>query len=387
MRSQYNNIQQYLISVEDRIRDYKEYYQGKITYPSIYGAEWREYIRDNYPNILQGCTSENVFRSAVDIYRNALTPHYLSSLSNNTHKWMNTLIIQGETVIVKDKGGNLFLPENPCAILTDGNNVTAMIRSMSIADSISYITFVSNDGGASVWGCSIEDVQDSPQPEDYHLIAEETGYQLAYVTTGDTQFGAGLAAIQDRINHSIINQTIIAEMYARPFWYLLNTTLPPHNPYLAAEEQAPLASKSTGSSGRIFVTSSQGPFGQLMPPTIQDMIDYHDSLIDKVSNSTGIPQYYIHPGKGTPPTGVALKILTTRFNQAITSMREVMLSGIRGILDPDVNEDYLWPNLDEILQDSTDAHGLALSQMGYPLEYIASVVTPGVDLTAYGDDM
>jgi hypothetical protein len=50
------------------------------------------------------------------------------------------------------------------------------------------------------------------------------------------------------------------------------------------------------------------------------------------------------------------------------------------------NDFELWNTSDDLLQESLDAHGIALSQMGYPLEYIAEVVTPGVDLADYEDD-
>ena len=46
----------------------------------------------------------------------------------------------------------------------------------------------------------------------------------------------------------------------------------------------------------------------------------------------------------------------------------------------------MWNTTDDLLQERLDAHGLALTQMGYPLEYVAEVVTPGVDLAGYGDD-
>ena len=204
------------------------------------------------------------------------------------------------------------------------------------------------------------------------------------------------------MNHSIIDQTVIAEMYARPFWYLLNVSLPPDNPYLpkTAGDMDDLLRERDGSgaAGRIFTTSSEGPFGQLDPPTISDMIAYHDSIIDKVSQSSGIPQHYFKPGEGTPPTGVALKVLSKRFNNKIARMRDDLtpemerlatLLGVERTAQMDGRDGAgfeLWNTTDDLLQESLDAHGLALSQMGYPLQYIAEVVTPGVNLADYEDD-
>ena len=53
---------------------------------------------------------------------------------------------------------------------------------------------------------------------------------------------------------------------------------------------------------------------------------------------------------------------------------------------PAAGELKLWPSSDDLLQDAIDAHGLALTTMGYPLEYVSEVVTPGVDLDDYLDD-
>lgn len=153
-----------------------------------------------------------------------------------------------------------------------------------------------------------------------------------------------------------------------------------------------------GASGRIFTTSSDGPFGQLNPPTIGDMIAYHDSIIDKVSQSSGIPQHYFKPGQGVPPTGVALKVLSKRFNNKIARMRDNLdpvleeLAALLGVertievKDSAEKEFAIWNTEDDLLQEAADAHGIALSTMGYPLPYIAEVVTPGVDLEDYEDD-
>ena len=55
-------------------------------------------------------------------------------------------------------------------------------------------------------------------------------------------------------------------------------------------------------------------------------------------------------------------------------------------VDAGEDELHLWDTSDDLLQEALDAHGEALFRMGYPLEYIAEVVTPGVNLDDYMDD-
>ena len=108
------------------------------------------------------------------------------------------------------------------------------------------------------------------------------------------------------------------------FWYLLNTELPVKNPYMpAAQPEENLKEKDVkGTGARVFVTSSEGPFGQLEPPTLTDMVTYHDSIISKVSQSSGIPEFYFKPGSGEVPSGAALKVLSKRSNNQIGRIRD-----------------------------------------------------------------
>ena len=72
----------------------------------------------------------------------------------------------------------------------------------------------------------------------------------------------------------------------------------------------------------VFLCQPNNPTGQLTPPDMSSMVSYHDSLVDKVPMNTGIPAHYFKPGEGTPPTGVALKVLSKRFNNRISRIRE-----------------------------------------------------------------
>lgn len=391
------------------------YYNGKMSY-ALHGKKWEEYVAEAFPDIKDQQTSENVYKGVIDLYAENLVPvpKELRGFSN----CLVPLLSRGECVVVVDSARTPHFAEH-YEMISDGKYTVAAIYTRSLETMQDFVTFAYSNGTTRLYAKAIPEDMSAATAEGYSFVEELTGNELFRFALDDKGFGASLAALQDRVNHSIIDQTVVAEMYARPFWYLLNVELPPTNPYLKQQPKsdAMQEQKGDGGSGRIFTTSSEGPFGQLDPPTIGDMINYHDSIVDKVSQTTGIPQYYFKPGSGTPPTGVALKVLSKRFNNKIARMREDLepemerLAALLGVaktveVEPDkqaakakpsIEGDEpkddtpdmtyeLWNTSDDLLQESLDAHGISLSQMGYPLEYIASVVTPGVDLDDYMDD-
>lgn len=378
---------------------FSAYYNGKMSY-ALRGKAWDEYVAENFPDLKNMDTSENVYKAVIDLYAENLVPvpEELRGFSNV----LVPLLSRGECPVVVDSAGTPHFPEH-FEMISDGKFTVAAIYTRSIETMQDFITFAYSNGTTRLFAKDIPEDFTSATPEGYTFVEEKTGNELFRFALDDKGFGAVMAAIQDRVNHSILDQTVIAEMYARPFWYLLNFEQPPINPYLRTQpsETEALQEQKNGASGRIFTTSSEGPFGQLTPPTISDMIGYHDSITDKVSQSSGIPQYYFKPGTGTPPTGVALKVLSKRFNNKIARMREDLtpelerLAALLGVPKTADEKDAegkevkvyeLWNTSDDLLQESLDAHGISLSQMGYPLSYIAEVVTPGVDLDDYEDD-
>lgn len=379
---------------------FSSYYNGKMSY-ALRGKAWDEYVAENFPDLKNMDTSENVYKAVIDLYAENLVPvpEELRGFSNV----LVPLLSRGECVVVVDSARTPHFPEH-FEVISDGSFTVAAIWTRSLEKMQDFITFVYSDGRTRLFAKEVPKDFTAATPEGYQHVEDGTGSDLFRFALDDKGFGSVMAAIQDRVNHSILDQTVIAEMYARPFWYLLNFEQPPVNPYLPSqptEQEALHEQKGDGTSGRIFTTSSEGPFGQLVPPTIGDMIEYHDSITDKVSQSSGIPQYYFKPGTGTPPTGVALKVLSKRFNNKIARMREDLtpemerLAALLGVektaeekdAEGKVEKVYeLWNTSDDLLQESLDAHGISLSQMGYPLAYIAEVVTPGVDLDDYEDD-
>ena len=396
---------------------YTAYQNGKMSY-KLAGQDWETYVVQAFPNLKGQATSENIFKTVVDLYAENLVPvpKELKGFSNI----LFPLLTRGEAPVLVDPAGTPHFPEH-FEMMSDGTFTIACLFTRSLVTMTDNVIFAYSDGRTRLFRKPIPDDFAPADKTGYAFVEEVSGNELFRFALDDKGFGATLAALQDRVNHSILDQTVIAEMYARPFWYLLNVELPPKNPYLpptvATDDEALTEQKKLGGSGRVFTTSAGGPFGQLTPPTIQDMVAYHDSIINKVPLTTGIPAHYFKPGEGTPPTGVALKVLSKRFNNRISRIRDDLedelirlcdLLGVEktvevktdkptkgtedqleGLEEPeeDVEMEYqLWNTDDDLLQESLDAHGIALSTMGYPLAYIAEVVTPGVDLDDYEDD-
>lgn len=384
-------IEAYLLAQDSKT--YTAYYNGKMPI-KLAGKEWKKHVEETFPDIEDSQTSENIFKDVIDLYVSNLmpTPHDLKGFGDT----LVPLLCRGEAPVLVMADGTVSYPER-YEMLSDGDYVAAVIYTRSLQRMEDYATFAYSDGTTRLFSKAVPDDFAAADKIGYKFVEEKHGATLYRFALDDKGMGGALAALQDRTNHSVLDQTVVAEMYARPFWYLLNTELPVKNPYLPAGMQpggdALKEQKTDGASGRVFVTSSEGPFGQLTPPTLGDMVDYHDSIISKVSQSTGIPEFYFKPGGGQAPSGVSLKVLSRRFNNKIGRIRDSIEDQLRdlatqtGVSKAEGDEELvLWDNTDDLLQEALDAHGEALFRMGYPLDYIAEVVTPGVDLDDYMDD-
>lgn len=398
---------------------YTAYHNGKMSY-KLAGADWETYVIQAFPNLKGQNTSENIFKTVIDLYAENLVPvpEELRGFSNI----LFPLLARGEAPVLVTPDGVPHFPEH-FEMMSDGVFTIAAIFTRSLAKMEDYVTFAYSDGVCRLFAKPVPSDFSPPDKSGYAFVEQTVRNDLFRFALDDKGFGATLAALQDRVNHSILDQTVIAEMYARPFWYLLGVSLPPKNPYLPASvaqgSDAMEEQKDLGASGRIFTSSGEGPFGQLDPPSMTDMVAYHDSIVDKVPLTTGIPGHYFKPGEGTPPTGVALKVLSKRFNTRIARIRDDLKPELERLCDllgvektvevkkdspkpederkddqlegleqeEEVEMEYeLWNTDDDLLQESLDAHGISLSTMGYPLSYIAEVVTPGVDLDDYEEE-
>lgn len=386
-----SRIEAFLLNQESTT--YTAYYNGKMSI-RLAGTEWKKHVEDTFPDVESQQTSENVFKDVIDLYVSSImpTPHELQKFSDT----LVPLLCRGEAPVLVMADGTVSFPER-YEMLSDGDYDVAAIFTRSLSKMEDYVTFATSDGTTRLYSKPVPPDFSPADKLGYQFVEEKHGATLFRFALDDKGMGGSLAALQDRTNHSILDQTVVAEMYARPFWYLLNTELPVKNPYLPAGMQpdgdALKERKTDGASGRVFVTSSEGPFGQLTPPTLGDMVNYHDSLISKVSQSTGIPEFYLKPGSGQAPSGVALKVLSRRYNNKVARIRESIedqlrdLATLMGVKPKEGDTELvLWDSTDDLLQEALDDHGEALFRMGYPLEYIAEVVTPGVDLDDYLDD-
>lgn len=371
---------------------YTAYYNGKMSF-KLAGEEWKKGVLETFPDIESQQTSENIFKDVIDLYVSNLmpTPHELKNFGDT----LVPLLCRGEAVVLVMADGTASFPER-YEVLSDGDYDVAAIYTRSLRNMEDYVTFAYSGGLTRLFKKPIPKDFAAADKLGYQFVEEKHGATLFRFNLDDKGMGGALAALQDRANHSILDQTAVAEMYARPFWYLLNTELPVVNPYLPQGSAGPeenLKEQSVkGTNARVFVTSSEGPFGQLTPPTLGDMVSYHDSIIGKISQSTGIPEFYFKSG-GQAPSGVALKVLSRRFNNKVARIRTGIEDQLRALatlmgIKPEPGEDeiVLWDSSDDLLQDALDAHGEALFRMGYPLEYIAEVVTPGINLDDYLDD-
>lgn len=379
---------------------YTSYYNGKMSY-RLHGKEWKQFVATSLNDVVSQATSENIFKDVVDLYAENLIPALkpLQGFRNCTMQ----LLTRGEAIAIRTKEGQLIWPER-YEVISDGDYHIAAVFTRSLRNSADYCTIIDSESTSTLLSKPIpEDF--SHTREGYSAVESEQGHTLYRFALDDRGIGASLSSLQDRVNHSIIDQTVIAEMYTRPFWYLLKYSAPPSNPFIKNPALQPQDKgimremPSHGAAGRIFATSSDGPFGQLEPPTLQDMIDYHNSLIQKVSQSFGIPEYYFQSGAGNNLSGTALRALSRRFNNRISRMRDAIepelqrlaadlaLAGEQFDVELDGSGNFpLWSKDNDLLQESTDQHGIALKQMGYPLDYIAEVVTPEIDLDEYGTD-
>lgn len=384
-------LEAYLLSQDSPT--YTAYYNGKMSI-RMAGKEWKKHVEETFPDIESQQTSENIFKDVIDLYISNLmpTPHELRGFGDT----LVPLLCRGEAPVLHMADGTVSFPER-YEMLSDGDYNVAVIYTRSLRKMEDYATFAYSDGTTRLFSKPVPKDFSAADKLGYMFVEEKHGATLFRFALDDRGMGGSLSALQDRANHSVLDQTVVAEMYARPFWYLLNTELPVANPYLPAGMQpsgdALQEQRTKGTSGRVFVTSSEGPFGQLTPPTLGDMVSYHDSIISKVSQSTGIPEFYFKPGGGQAPSGVALKVLSRRYNNKVSRIRDSIedqlrqLATLMGVKPADGDTELrLWDTTDDLLQEALDEHGEALFRMGYPLDYIAEVVTPGVDLDDYLDD-
>ena len=213
---------------------FSNYYNGKMSY-ALHGKSWESYVADTFPDIGNQQTSENIYKTVIDMYAENLVPvpDELRGFSNV----LVPLLSRGECPVVVDSAGTPHFPEH-YEMVSDGKYTVAAIYTRSIEKMEDYVTFAYSSGVTRLFSKPVPDDLTEASREGYKFVEVTTGNTLFRFALDDKGFGASLAALQDRVNHSIIDQTVIAEMYARPFWYLLNVELPPGEPVPASWQPA-----------------------------------------------------------------------------------------------------------------------------------------------------
>lgn len=178
-------------------------------------------------------------------------------------------------------------------------------------------------------------------PHDFDAVPVVWWKQGATTTGGHgTSILLDAIPLQDGLNKSVANLIVTEEAYARPFRYLLNYKPQSENPFTAAGEYMAAAAQSVASAARrkfdptrqqIFTHDGPGPFGQLDPADLQQLIQVQDAYATKIGRVIGIPPYYLTQTSGDVPSGQALRVLTSRLTARVRRFQADSTPVLRGL--------------------------------------------------------
>ncbi|QXT62746.1 phage portal protein [Tessaracoccus palaemonis] len=146
--------------------------------------------------------------------------------------------------------------------------------------------------------------------------------------------------LQDANNKSVANLVVTEEAYARPFRYLLNFKPASDNPFVAAGEYMTAMAKAANSTVKrrfdpsrqqIFTHDGPGPFGQLDPADLQQLVKVQDAWAVKIARVVGIPPYYLTQTSGDVPSGQSLRVLTSRLTARVRRFQRDSAPVLRGL--------------------------------------------------------
>lgn len=163
--------------------------------------------------------------------------------------------------------------------------------------------------------------------------------------------------LQDALNKSVADMVVLGEDYAEPFWYLLKyrsedraraTTNPyaPSAPALPPPPGVPPVAGLETSTGTgypqaqqrfdrrrqsLFVTSAEGPMGQLEPPDLTRLLKVQDGFALKIARTVGLPSFYVTQTSGDVPSGESLRVLATRRTGRLRRFQNMALPVLRGL--------------------------------------------------------
>lgn len=117
--------------------------------------------------------------------------------------------------------------------------------------------------------------------------------------------------IQDALNKSVADLIVGGENFAQPLRALMNyrakRKLDPDTGEVSEEKI-----QANPTVNKLLAVPGDGPLIQLDPPDATKLLAVHDAYANKVSRVTGLPAFYVSQVTGEPPTGVALRVLSTR---------------------------------------------------------------------------
>lgn len=122
--------------------------------------------------------------------------------------------------------------------------------------------------------------------------------------------------LQDGLNKSVVDMIVNSESVAQPLRYLLNYRAKKTiNPETGEPETEKLNANPT--VNKFLAVPGDGPIGQLEPPDAKNILQLHEAYANKVTRVTGLPAFYVTQTSGEPPTGVALRVLSTRLTDLV----------------------------------------------------------------------
>lgn len=118
--------------------------------------------------------------------------------------------------------------------------------------------------------------------------------------------------LQDMLNKSVADVIVGGEAFAMPLRYLLNWK-PKRRMDPATGTVVTPKLEFDPTQKAIFGVEGSGPFGQLDPPDVTRLVNLHKEIKAKIAGVVGLPGFNLSPIEGgEPPTGVALRVLSTR---------------------------------------------------------------------------
>jgi hypothetical protein len=122
--------------------------------------------------------------------------------------------------------------------------------------------------------------------------------------------------LQDALNKSVADLIVGGENFAQPLRYLMK--------YRAKKMIDPETGEPTEETikadptvNKLLTIPGEGPLGQLDPPDATKLLAVHEAYAIKISRVVGLPAFYVSQVTGEPPTGRALRVLSTRLTNLI----------------------------------------------------------------------